>query len=152
MRCNIHVGHVVNVPHGAFRNEEVMYERERDAALKAVELAGTYLLDAYAQFQVIPDAPANITTDADRRAQEIVLTHLHRHFPGDACCAEEETAALAGKSPTGPRLWIVDPIGGTRGFAQKNGEFSVMVALRNGDRVVVGVVLEPVLWRVTYAV
>jgi len=28
---------------------------------------------------------------------------------------------------TGARLWIIDPIDGTRGFAQKNGEFSVMI-------------------------
>jgi 3'(2'), 5'-bisphosphate nucleotidase len=45
----------------------------------------------------------------------------------------------------------VDPIDGTRGFARKNGEFSVMIGLVEDDRVVVGVVAEPVLSRVTYA-
>ena len=44
---------------------------------------------------------------------------------------------------TGPRLWIVDPIDGTRGFARKNGEFSVMIAFVHGGRPAVGVVLEP---------
>src|SRR5262249_30290341 len=49
-------------------------------------------------------------------------------------------------------LWIVDPIDGTRGFAKKNGEFSVMVAFVDGETVAVGVVLEPALGRVTHAV
>jgi 3'(2'), 5'-bisphosphate nucleotidase len=47
---------------------------------------------------------------------------------------------------------VVDPIDGTRGFARKNGEFSVMVGLIEGGRPVVGVVLEPVRGRATFAV
>ena len=72
-------------------------------------------------------------------------------FPDDGLVAEERTPTLAG-SPTGAdRVWVVDPIDGTRGFAMKNGEFSVMVGLTVGGRPVVGVVLEPVSGRVTYA-
>ncbi len=59
-------------------------------------------------------------------------------------------AARLKKAPL--RQWIVDPIDGTRGFAQKNGEFSVMIGLRDGERIVVGVVLEPAKQRLTYAV
>jgi 3'(2'), 5'-bisphosphate nucleotidase len=51
----------------------------------------------------------------------------------------------------GIRTWVVDPIDGTRGFVMKNGEFSVMIGLVAEGRVVVGVVLEPALSRVTYA-
>src|SRR5262249_26559602 len=79
----------------------------------------------------------------DRRSQEIILGHLHRLFPHDALCAEEATPTLAQVSATGPRLWIVDPIDGTRGFARKNGEVSVMVAFVDQGLVVLGVVLEP---------
>jgi 3'(2'), 5'-bisphosphate nucleotidase len=48
-------------------------------------------------------------------------------------------------------MWIIDPIDGTRGFAMKNGEFSVMVGLIDCGVVAVGVVLEPVRDRLTYA-
>ena len=129
-----------------------MYEPELQAALHAARLAGSALRDAYARFQVVPDAPSDITTDADRRSQEIILTHLHQSFPGDALCAEEETSTLAAALHTGPRLWIVDPIDGTRGFARKNGEFSVMIAFVHDGRPSVGVVLEPAKDRLTYAV
>jgi 3'(2'), 5'-bisphosphate nucleotidase len=129
-----------------------MYQRELQAALEAARLAGAALRQAYEQFQVIPNAPASISTEADRQSQEVILAHLRRAFPADALCAEEETNTLAAAAPTGPRLWVVDPIDGTRGFARKNGEFSVMVAFVDGGRPAVGVVLEPATERLTYAV
>lgn len=107
--------------------------------------------EMYSRFVAIPDAPANITTDADRQAQETILGYLHQQFPHDALCAEEKTAALLNVPHTGDRLWIVDPIDGTRGFARKNGEFSVMVAFVEKGKVAVGVVLEPAHDLVTFA-
>jgi 3'(2'), 5'-bisphosphate nucleotidase len=129
-----------------------MYERESAAALEAAGLAGRVILDHYARFEVIPDAPASISTDADREAQECILQYLRRHFPEDAFCAEETTAALRDAAMTGPRLWIVDPIDGTRGFARKNGEFSAMIGFVEEGRIAVGVVAEPARARLTYAV
>jgi 3'(2'), 5'-bisphosphate nucleotidase len=67
-------------------------------------------------------------------------------------CAEEATATLQGAAATGPRVWIVDPIDGTRGFARKNGEFSVMIAFVEKGRIGVGVVAQPAVRRLTYAV
>jgi 3'(2'), 5'-bisphosphate nucleotidase len=127
-------------------------ERELGTALDAAEQAGRHILTLYADFQAIPDARADITTEADRQSQELILRRLRSAFPDDALCAEEKTPTLEGVHATGPRVWVVDPIDGTRGFAQKNGEFSVMVALVEEGQVAVGVVLEPVPWRLTYAV
>jgi 3'(2'), 5'-bisphosphate nucleotidase len=128
------------------------YERELDATLEAARQTGAMLLEEYARFQKVADAPADITTHADRQAQEIILKHLRATFPGDAFCAEEATPTLEGAPQHGPRLWIIDPIDGTRGFARKNGEFSVMVAFANEGQIGVGAVLEPARSRLTYAV
>jgi 3'(2'), 5'-bisphosphate nucleotidase len=127
------------------------YDRELEAALEASRLAGEALREAYARFERIADAPASISTDADRQSQEIILRHLAKAFPGDAFCAEEQTATLAAAAHTGARLWVVDPIDGTRGFARKNGEFSVMIAFVDNGTVGAGVVFEPVPRRLTYA-
>ncbi len=127
------------------------YERELEVALEAAQQGTAVVLEHYARFDVIPDARADITTAADYEAQEAVLQHLHRCFPADALRAEEKTATLADAPDTGKRMWIVDPIDGTRGFARKNGEFSVMVALVVEGVAVVGVVQEPARGQRTYA-
>jgi 3'(2'), 5'-bisphosphate nucleotidase len=128
-----------------------MYERELETALEAVRLASEYLCGAYANFHAIANAPASITTEADRQSQEIILQHILRNFPSDALCAEEATSSVRDRARTGDRLWIVDPIDGTRGFAMKNGEFSVMVGFVEKGNIGVGVVGQPATSRLTYA-
>src|SRR5437868_14196506 len=130
----------------------MLFETELQAALVAAELAGNELRRLYADFQAIPDAPADISTDADRRAQEIILARVQRQFPADAYCAEETTPALKDRPSQGSRVWIIDPIDGTRGFARKNGELCVMVGLVADGSIAVGVVLEPARARLTFAV
>jgi 3'(2'), 5'-bisphosphate nucleotidase len=126
-------------------------EHELEVALEAARRAGRVILDHYKTFSAIPDARADISTQADRDSQETILRYLHVSFPTDGLRAEETTPAL-GLAPAGPRrCWIVDPIDGTRGFARKNGEFSVMIALMEAGRILLGVVLEPVANRFTYA-
>lgn len=127
------------------------YTNEMREALAAADAASKYLAAEYAAFTAIPDAPAHISTHADRGAQEIILKHLHAAFPADGLVAEENTPTLALAPVGAARSWVVDPIDGTKGFAIKNGEFSVMIGLTVGDRPVVGVVLEPTKNRVTYA-
>ena len=127
------------------------WSNELHEALAAAELAGRFVMEEYERFVPIPDAPASISTHVDRGAQEIILTHLRCQFPNDSILAEEVTPTIQ-DAPTGKtRVWIVDPIDGTRGFAMKNGEFSVMIALVIDHKPVVGVVFEPVIDRLTYA-
>jgi 3'(2'), 5'-bisphosphate nucleotidase len=124
---------------------------ELTAALEAAEQAGALIRREYESFVEIPDAPASISTYVDRASQELILSHLHRAFPQDALCAEEKTEELEGVPHTGPRVWVVDPIDGTRGFARKTGQFSVMIGLLIEGQPVVGVVMEPAQDRYTYA-
>jgi 3'(2'), 5'-bisphosphate nucleotidase len=128
-----------------------MFERELDVALEAAALASAYLLSEYERFQAIANAPADITTHADRQAQEIILQHIRRLYPKDALCAEETTATAGAAAQTGDRIWVVDPIDGTRGFARKNGEFSVMIGFVEGGIIGAGVVAQPATGRLTYA-
>lgn len=127
------------------------FEKELQVALEAARLAGALIRRDYDAFAPIPNAPVNISTETDRNSQEVILQYLQAAFPDDALCAEEATGTLLTARRTGPRIWIVDPIDGTRGFAMKNGEFSVMIGFIADGQLTVGVVLEPVQDRVTYA-
>jgi 3'(2'), 5'-bisphosphate nucleotidase len=129
----------------------VDYTNELAAARKAAASALEYLRGAYEAFSPMKDAPATISTEADRTSQELIFASLASDFPDDALCGEETTANPSANKPNASRVWVIDPIDGTRGFVMKNGEFSVMVGLRVGNEVVVGVVAEPAFSRTTYA-
>jgi len=129
-----------------------MYQPELTAALEAARQASALILESYERFVQIADAPADIHTEADRQSQQIILDHLRGAFPNDAFCAEELTDSGQAVAGHGERMWIIDPIDGSRGFARKNGEFSVMIAFVHQGKSTVGVVQEPARHRLTWAV
>lgn len=125
---------------------------ELTVAREAAAKASDFLRREYEAFVPIPDAPVTISTHADQGAQELILSYLHERFPDDALCAEEATPAFDAVPQVGRRTWVVDPIDGTRGFAKKMGQFSVMIGLLVDGQPVVGVVAEPAQQRVTFAI
>jgi 3'(2'), 5'-bisphosphate nucleotidase len=125
--------------------------RELELVLETIRRAGEEILRRYRSFERIEDAPADISTEADKASQEMILEALHREFPEDGLCAEESSDRFATEAGGASRFWVVDPIDGTRGFARKNGEFSIMIALVEGGRAILGAVHEPAIDRVTYA-
>lgn len=127
------------------------FDKELLVALDAAGKASKFIRAEYESFAVVPDAPASISTHVDKASQELILKLLHAAYPDDALCAEEAISGFENIPRTGKRTWVVDPIDGTRGFAKKVGQFSVMIGLLVGGVPVVGVVAEPAQNRVTYA-
>jgi 3'(2'),5'-bisphosphate nucleotidase len=81
-------------------------------------------------------------TEADRRAEAIILRRLRGAYPDIPILAEEE--ACDGCFPDlGTRFFLVDALDGTRGFIERNGEFTVNVALIDEGIPVAGVVYAP---------
>lgn len=90
-------------------------------------------------------------TIADRRAEAIILDALASAFPGVPVVAEEE--ACAGRVPeVGDRFFLVDALDGTRGFAERTGEFTVNMALIERGAPVAGVVQAPITGQLYYGV
>jgi len=81
-------------------------------------------------------------TDADRAAEEIVRSQLSRTRPRDAVQGEEY-----GVTGHGARRWVVDPIDGTKNFVRGVPVWATLLALMDGDDVVVGMVSAPALHR-----
>jgi 3'(2'),5'-bisphosphate nucleotidase len=87
-------------------------------------------------------ADGSPVTLADRNAEAIILERLARAFPDIPVLAEEEAAA--GRIPElGARFFCVDPLDGTRGFVQRNGEFTVNIGLIEAGVPVAGVIYAP---------
>ena len=105
--------------------------------------AGRLVMEVYAAaFDVRRKADASPVTDADMRAEALIVAGLRTLAPDIPIVAEEAVAAGCAPVP-GPRFWLVDALDGTRGFVQRNGEFSVNIALVEHGTPVLGVVLAP---------
>ncbi len=111
------------------------------------ERAGREVMEVYETgFAVDRKEDDSPVTAADRRAEEIILAGLRSELGSPwPIIAEEEVAA--GRIPEigdGP-FWLVDPLDGTRQFVDRQGEFTVNIALIVDCRPVLGVVLAPAI-------
>jgi 3'(2'),5'-bisphosphate nucleotidase len=117
-----------------------MLDKFVDIALEA----GAAILEIYASenFAERAKADGSPVTDADAAAEALILTRLRALFPDVPIIAEEEAAA--GCAPQcGARFFLVDPLDGTKEFLNRNGDFTVNIALIENDRPVCGVVYAP---------
>jgi myo-inositol-1(or 4)-monophosphatase len=111
-------------------------------AVEAAEAAGRILLEkAREGFLVEYKAAVNLVTDADRAAEQCIVSAIRRSFPDHRVLAEEGSAG--GSSPS-PYQWIIDPLDGTTNFAHGFPFYSVSIALEYAGACVLGVVLDPV--------
>ena len=119
-----------------------------DALVRLAERAGAVILEHYAAgTEVRAKADRSPVTAADEAAEAVIVAGLEAIAPGTPVIAEE--AVAAGRVPeTADRpFWLVDPLDGTREFLSRNGEFTVNIALVEGERPVLGVVHAPALGR-----
>jgi 3'(2'), 5'-bisphosphate nucleotidase len=126
--------------------ESQSYDHELGVALELAREAGAAILDLYEgplDIQQKADADdREPVTQADRIANEIIVQRLGRDFPDDGILAEEsiDTSRRLDKS----RVWMIDPLDGTNGFIDGNGDFAVQIGLTENGQCVLGVVYQPV--------
>ena len=114
--------------------------------LSLAERAGVEILDVYGRaFTVREKADESPVTEADERAEKLILAGLAELAPGVPVVAEESVAAGHLPDIHGRDFFLVDPLDGTREFVSRNGEFTVNIALVSGGLPVLGVVHLPAL-------
>lgn len=114
------------------------------ALLPLARDAGAAIMAVYATpFVARAKDDRSPVTDADDAAEAIILAGLHRLTPDIPVVAEELAARGEAPDVQGGRFWLVDPLDGTREFIERNGEFTVNIALIEQGRPVLGIVLAP---------
>ncbi len=118
-----------------------------DEVVQVVRAGGEVVMAVYAtDFEVRGKDDASPVTEADERAEALMVPRLAALLPGVPVVAEE--AVAAGRVPdVAARFWLVDPLDGTKEFINRNGEFTVNIALVENGEPVLGVVLAPALGR-----
>lgn len=107
--------------------------------------AGQVIMAIYEKgIQAGEKADGSPVTEADVAAEEVILEGLSIFAPGIPVVAEE--AVSGGHIPAAcDRYFLVDPLDGTREFVNRNGEFTVNIALIEAGVPVAGVVYAPAL-------
>jgi 3'(2'), 5'-bisphosphate nucleotidase len=117
--------------------------REPVAAIAAD--AGRAILDIYhGEFAVTHKADRSPLTEADLASHRVIRDALARLTPGVPLLSEESSEVDFDVRSRWPEYWLVDPLDGTREFVNRNGEFTVNIALVRGHEPLLGVVHVPV--------
>lgn len=119
-----------------------------DALLPIARQAGAAIMNIYAtDFEVRGKDDASPVTEADECAEALILPALASLTPDIPIVAEE--AVAAGHIPSvGERFWLVDPLDGTKEFINRNGEFTINIALVSRGIPIAGVVSAPALGKI----
>ena len=109
--------------------------------------AGQEIMKVYeTDFAVEKKADQSPVTEADKRAEELILRSITMGITDKYPIIGEEAFA-EGNAPAinGQPFWLVDPLDGTKEFVNRNGEFTVNIALIDAGRPVLGVMDMPAL-------
>jgi 3'(2'), 5'-bisphosphate nucleotidase len=115
--------------------------------------AGRAILEVYdGDFAVERKEDNSPLTAADLAAHRAIVSGLQLLTPRIPVLSEEsaEQAAWSVRRQWA-RYWLVDPLDGTREFVKRNGEFTVNIALIEGNQPVFGVIMAPVTGTIWHA-
>ncbi len=117
---------------------------EVESLLAATRKAGEVILEVYSKdFEVEYKGDDSPLTEADQKANAVLVEFLNTTYPEIPIISEETKAANYEDRKDWDRFWLVDPLDGTKEFIKKNGEFTVNVALVENGSPVLGVVYRP---------
>lgn len=117
-------------------------------AIKAALAAGEQIMEIYqTDFSFERKSDNTPVTLADKAASKSIVKALSAS--GIPSISEEEALPEFEIRRTWDRVWIVDPLDGTKEFIKKNGEFTVNIALIKKNSPIIGVIYAPV-WKKLY--
>lgn len=115
--------------------------------------AGDAIMDIYQrEFDVVTKADNSPLTQADLASHEVITRSLAKLTPDIPVLSEESGSIEAAERLSWSRYWLIDPLDGTKEFINRNGEFTVNIALIDAHRPVLGIVHVPVRQKTYFGV
>ena len=113
--------------------------------IEIAEMAGSIIMSYYRgdQIDISLKKDKSPVTEADVASNKFIINELESNFSYPILTEESPVPYNTRESWT--RLWLVDPLDGTKDFIEKNDEFTVNIALIDHNRPVLGVVNVPAL-------
>jgi myo-inositol-1(or 4)-monophosphatase len=119
--------------------------------IKAAEKASRGLIRDFGEIeklQVSIKGPTDFVSNADLKAEKIIIEELKKARPHYSIISEEEGSE---KNKDKNNTWIIDPIDGTTNFLHGVPHFAISIALKSGDEIVSGLIYDPIKDEMFYA-
>ncbi len=116
-------------------------------AIEAALAGGREIMEVYTgtdDIEIQKKGDHSPLTLADRRAHDAIQKILKEHAPGIPILSEEGRDIPYPERKSWERFWLVDPLDGTKEFINRNGEFTVNIALIEKGQPALGAVYVPV--------
>lgn len=122
----------------------VTWEADLTLALRLADEADAITMARFGALDLQVSTKPDLTpvTEADTAAERRLRDLLAQERPGDSILGEE-----FGTEGSATRRWVIDPIDGTKNYVRGVPVWATLIALMDGDRVVVGVASSPALGR-----
>ncbi|MGM0826333.1 MAG: 3'(2'),5'-bisphosphate nucleotidase CysQ [Pseudomonadota bacterium] len=118
----------------------------RARLIEGVHAAGREVMAIYqTDFSVETKADNSPLTEADMASHHALIALLEGLTPDVPVLSEESAEVAFATRQSWQRYWLIDPLDGTKEFVNKNGEFTLNVALIENGVPVFGIVYAPVL-------
>ena len=112
-------------------------------ALRAARTAADFIVQAFDrpdERNVQTKAPNDFVSDVDIDAERMIIAAIAHAYPEHAIVAEESPEADSEHEYT----WIIDPLDGTLNFLQGIPHFAVSIAVKKGNHLEHGVIVDPI--------
>ena len=119
--------------------------------IKASEKASKILIRDFGEvekLQVSKKGPNDFVTNADLKAEKIIIEELNKAKPNYSIISEEN-GIIDNKDKN--NTWIIDPIDGTINFLHGIPHFAISIALKSGDEIISGLIFDPIKNEMFYA-
>ena len=119
--------------------------------IKAAEKASKVLIRDFGEvekLQVSVKGPSDFVTNADKKAEKIIIEELSKSRKKFSILSEE-TGEI--KNSDINNVWIIDPIDGTTNFLHGVPHFSISIALKSNNEIISGLIFDPIKNEMFYA-
>ena len=118
--------------------------------IKASEKASKILIRDFGEvekLQVSNKGPSDFVTNADLKAEKIIIEELKKARPNYSILSEEKGIETNKDNKT----WIIDPIDGTTNFLHGIPHFAISIALKDDNEIIAGLIYDPIKDEMFYA-
>ena len=119
--------------------------------IKASQKASKTLIRDFGEIeklQVSVKGPSNFVSNADTKAEKIIIEELMKAKKNYSIISEEDGSKINSDSEN---VWIIDPIDGTSNFLHGIPHFAISIALKSNNEIISGLIYDPIKDEMFYA-